>query len=175
MAKLLHEWSRPDPEPDSRYRLPATTTVVVDEAGMIGTPDLRRLVDLTQRNRWRLVLVGDPRQLQPVGRGGLFGELCGNGRVHQLEQVHRFTHAWEAEASLLLRAGDPRALHPYEAIWSTCSSRLPAMIRPCVEDALNLTSTVVYRTLDDGTRIKVEAETLAANDKKQALCDRLAE
>jgi ATP-dependent exoDNAse (exonuclease V) alpha subunit len=48
VAKLLHEWSRPDLEPESRYRLPATTTVVVDEAGMIATPDLRRLVKLAQ-------------------------------------------------------------------------------------------------------------------------------
>jgi N12 class adenine-specific DNA methylase/SAM-dependent methyltransferase len=44
-----------------------------------------------------------------------------------------------------------------------------------VQDALNLVPTVVYRTLDDGTRIKLEAETLAANDKKQALCERFAE
>ena len=61
------------------------------------------------------MLVGDPRQLQAVGRGGLFAELCRNGRVHQLEHIHRFTHRWEAEASLMLRAGDPRALDAYEA------------------------------------------------------------
>jgi hypothetical protein len=115
VAKLLYEWSRPDLEPNSWYRLPAGTTVVVDEAGMIGTHDLHLLVGLAQRNEWRLVLVGDPDQLQAVGRGGLFAELCRNGRVHELEQIHRFTHRWEAEASLLLRAGDPRALDAYEA------------------------------------------------------------
>ena len=82
---------------------------------MIGTRDLSRLVTLAEQNEWRLVLVGDPRQLQAVGRGGLFDELCRNGRVHQLEQIHRFTHRWEAEASLQLRAGDPRALDAYEA------------------------------------------------------------
>jgi conjugative relaxase-like TrwC/TraI family protein len=115
VAKLLYEWSRPDRERDSRYRLPATTTVIVDEAGMIATADLCRLVTLARRNEWRLLLVGDPRQLQAVGRGGLFAELCHNGRVHQLDQIHRFTHAWEAEASLMLRAGDPRAVELYEA------------------------------------------------------------
>jgi conjugative relaxase-like TrwC/TraI family protein len=115
VAKLLYEWSRPDLEPDSPYRLPVTTTVIVDEAGMIGTHDLRTLVGLTRDNEWRLVLVGDPQQLQAVGRGGLFAELCRNGRVYHLEHVHRFTHAWEAEASLLLRDGDPQALDSYEA------------------------------------------------------------
>jgi ATP-dependent exoDNAse (exonuclease V) alpha subunit len=92
VAKLLHEWSRPALEPGSPYRLPNSTTVVVDEAGMIASHDLARLVMLAEHNEWRLVLVGDPRQLQAVGRGGLFDELCRNGRVHQLEQIHRFTN-----------------------------------------------------------------------------------
>jgi conjugative relaxase-like TrwC/TraI family protein len=115
VAKLLHEWSRSDRPPEWFWQLPAQTTVVVDEAGMISTPDLYRLVTLAQRNDWRLVLVGDPRQLQAVGRGGLFAELCTNGRGEQLEQIHRFRHAWEAEASLQLRVGDPRALDAYQA------------------------------------------------------------
>ena len=63
----------------------------------------------------RLVLVGDHRQLQAVGRGGLFAELCANGRVNELELLHRFTHHWEATVLLLLRSGDPRALDAYEA------------------------------------------------------------
>ena len=73
------------------------------------------LVDLAERNGWRLVLVGDPRQLQGVGRGGLFAELCATGRVDELERLHRFTHQWEAAASLQLRRGDPAALDAYEA------------------------------------------------------------
>ena len=66
--------------------------LVVDEAGMVSTPALHQLVSLAETNRWRLVLVGDHRQLQAVGRGGLFAELCANGRVDQLEHLHRFTH-----------------------------------------------------------------------------------
>jgi conjugative relaxase-like TrwC/TraI family protein len=115
VAKLLHEWSHPDRPPEWFWQLPEQTTVVVDEAGMISTPDLHRLVTLARRNDWRLALVGDPRQLQAVGRGGLFAELCTNGRVEQLEQIHRFAHVWEAEASLQLRVGDPRALDVYQA------------------------------------------------------------
>jgi hypothetical protein len=115
VAKLLHEWSRVDRPPEWFWQLPAQTTVVVDEAGMISTPDLHRLVTLARQNDWRLALVGDPRQLQAVGRGGLFDELCFNGRVEALQHVHRFTHRWEAEASLQLRVGDPRALDAYEA------------------------------------------------------------
>ncbi len=115
VAKLLHEWHRPDRPPRPDYQLAAGTTVVVDEAGMLSTPALHHLVTLAESRRWRLVLVGDHRQLQAVGRGGLFAELCTNGRVEELERVHRFTHEWEAAATLKLRAGDPRVLDAYEA------------------------------------------------------------
>ena len=115
VAKLLHELQRPDRPPRPAFRLGSGTTLVVDEAGMLSTPALHQLVTLAQANEWRLVLVGDHRQLQAVGRGGLFAELCANGRVNELERLHRFTHPWEATASLQLRSGDPRALDAYEA------------------------------------------------------------
>ena len=131
VAKLLHEWQRPDRPPLPEYRLRAGTTVVVDEAGMVSTPALHQLVSLAEANQWRLVLVGDDRQLQAVGRGGLFAELCANGRVDQLERLHRFKHDWEAAASLQLRSGDPRALDAYEAhdriIPGTLDDHLAAM------------------------------------------------
>ena len=115
VAKLLHEWHRTDRPPLPELQLPAGATLIVDEAGMLSTPALHQLVTLADRNRWRLALVGDPRQLQGVGRGGLFAELCANGRVDELERLHRFTHPWEAAASLQLRRGDPAALDAYEA------------------------------------------------------------
>ena len=113
VAKLLHEWARPD-GPDPLWRLPGAT-LVVDEAGMLNTADLYQLTRLAGRQDWRLVLVGDPRQLQAVGRGGMFNELCSNGRVIELERIHRFTNQWEAAASLKLRHGDQRALDAYQA------------------------------------------------------------
>ncbi len=115
VAKLLHEWSRTDRAPLDTYRLSVGTTVIVDEAGMIGTASLHRLVGLAECQGWRLALVGDPRQLQAVGRGGLFAELCATGRVHELARLHRFIERWEAAASLQLRAGNPRAIDAYEA------------------------------------------------------------
>jgi ATP-dependent exoDNAse (exonuclease V) alpha subunit len=113
VAKLLHEWDRP-PAPPVPYRLPAGTTLIADEASMLGTGDLDRLVALAQSQRWRLVLVGDPRQLQGVGRGGMFDELCRIGRTHELTTVHRFHHRWEQRATLQLRAGQPSGLDAYE-------------------------------------------------------------
>jgi AAA domain/TrwC relaxase len=113
VAKLLHEWERGDRAPLRDYLLPAGTTVIVDEAGMIGTGAVARLVALADKRHWRLVLVGDHQQLQAVGRGGLFHELCATGRCHELHRIHRFDAKWEAAASLKLRNGDPQALDDY--------------------------------------------------------------
>ncbi|MFN8021450.1 MAG: MobF family relaxase [Acidimicrobiales bacterium] len=113
LAKLLHEHARKGgPRPE--WRLKRGTTVIVDEAGMVSTPDLWRLTDLAQRLDLRVVLVGDPHQLQAVARGGMFPELAATAtRTAELEQVHRFSEAWEAAASLRLRRGDPAVLSEY--------------------------------------------------------------
>jgi AAA domain len=111
VAKLLHEWRGGAPR--YNYRLPPGSTLVLDEAGMVGTAALDDLVTLAVSQQWRLVLVGDPRQLQSVGRGGMFDELCRTGRTHELATIHRFRHRWEQAASLQLRAGNPDALDAY--------------------------------------------------------------
>ncbi len=98
---------------DARRHPPPGTTVVLDESGMASTEDLARLVALAQANRWRLVCVGDPAQLAAVGRGGMFAHWCEALPAHHLEEVRRFTHAWEADASLALRAGEPQVATSY--------------------------------------------------------------
>jgi conjugative relaxase-like TrwC/TraI family protein len=111
VAKLLYEWRGGAPR--DNYRLPPGSTLVLDEAGMVGTGALDDLVRLAVSQQWRLVLVGDPRQLQAVGRGGMFDQLCRTGRTHELATIHRFRHRWEQAASLQLRAGNPDALDAY--------------------------------------------------------------
>lgn len=115
VAKLLYEWQRSDRPPRPRWRLDAGTTVVVDEAGMLNTADLYHLTQLAEVNSWRLVLVGDPHQLQAVGRGGMFHELVHANPHTELDTIHRFTHPWETNASLQLRHADPAALQIYAA------------------------------------------------------------
>jgi len=94
---------------------PAGTTILLDEAGMASTDDLDRLAGLAQARGWRLACVGDPFQLPAVGRGGMFAYWCENLPAIHLEEVHRFTEPWEAEASLRLRAGDSTVAEVYAA------------------------------------------------------------
>ena len=114
VAKLLYELDRPDSD-DSWWDAGPGMTVIVDEAGMLNTSDLSRLVTHAEHRQWRLALVGDPHQLQAVGRGGMFLELCDTGRRVELEHLHRFANRWEAAASLELRRGNPSALDAYAA------------------------------------------------------------
>ena len=84
--------------------------MIVDEAGMLNTGDLHQLTRLADQQHWRLALVGDPHQLQAVGRGGMFAELCATGRTIELEQIHRFRNDWEAAASLQTATRRPDAV-----------------------------------------------------------------
>jgi conjugative relaxase-like TrwC/TraI family protein len=114
LDKLLTEYHHPARAPQPDYRLPGGTTVILDEAGSTATPKLAALAALADSEGWRVVMVGDPRQFSAVGRGGMFGHLVDSHGAVELDQVHRFRHHWEREASLRLRTGDHRALVEYD-------------------------------------------------------------
>ncbi|WP_308190958.1 MobF family relaxase [Pseudonocardia terrae] len=88
--------------------------VVVDEAGMATTADLARIHQHVADAGGKLLLVGDPRQLAAVGPGGALSDLGERGLRYELAEVRRFTHPWEATASLQLRDGNPAALDAYQ-------------------------------------------------------------
>ena len=112
--KLLYEHAKPHGR-DPAYDLPAGTVVIIDEAGMVDTAKLWAYTQLAQRNQWRTVLVGDHLQLGSVGAGGMFAELVNDPDVatFTLTELHRFNHAWEADASLRLRDSDPTVVDDY--------------------------------------------------------------
>jgi conjugative relaxase-like TrwC/TraI family protein len=90
--------------------------IIVDEASMLATADLDRLTRYVATHRARLVLVGDPGQIGAVNApGGMFEHLTAKlgGQVIELTELHRFTHPWEAAATLRLRAGDAGVLDTY--------------------------------------------------------------
>ena len=81
--------------------------IVVDEAAMVGTPELRRLLEVATTRQAKLVLVGDAYQLAPVkARGGMFEQLCDDlPWAQRLSEVWRMRDPAERDASLALRSG----------------------------------------------------------------------
>jgi hypothetical protein len=63
----------------------------------------------------QLVLVGDHRQLGAVETGGLFRLLVADNHAAELSGVRRFSHRWEANATLRLRQSDDSVLGDYQA------------------------------------------------------------
>ncbi len=100
IAKLIYEidkletqWGRGKAHP-----LDSKTVLVIDEAGMVGTRQMARLIDETDRQGARLILVGDERQLQPIEHGGPFrviGEMVGRS---ELKEIRRQRDEWAREA-----------------------------------------------------------------------------
>jgi conjugative relaxase-like TrwC/TraI family protein len=106
LARLLHH-----PE----QHLPTGGVVLVDEAGMIGTRTLTRVLELTEQHHCKLVLVGDPAQLPELEAGGLFAALAQRPEALRLDGHHRQREAWEREALAALRCGQTdRALDAYQ-------------------------------------------------------------
>ena len=92
---------------DNNLAIDRRAVVVVDEASMVGTPELKKLLSAAVAGRAKMVLVGDPYQLAPVkARGGMFEHLCGDLPWSQrLGEVWRMRSAEERDASLALRSG----------------------------------------------------------------------
>ena len=81
------------------------TIVVVDEAAMVGTRKLARLVDACARAEAKLVLVGDPKQLPAIEAGGLFEALASRLGTTQLTGNRRQQHPGERAVVADLRDG----------------------------------------------------------------------
>ena len=151
--------------------LPAIgTTIVLDEAGMAATDDLARLVTLTDRHGWRLVCVGDPEQLPAVGRGGMFAHWCDTLPAHHLEQIHRFTEAWQAQASLDLRRGEPAAAAAYVQHGRVATSHPALVARQVASQYLGVTArgeTLAITTASAGTARTINTEIQHRTHRRQ--------
>ncbi len=90
--------------------------VILDEATLASTRALDTITARAAQVGAKVVLVGDPAQLQSVNAGGAFAMLVSarGDDVPRLTEVHRFAHDWEKTASLRLRDGDAAVIDKYE-------------------------------------------------------------
>jgi conjugative relaxase-like TrwC/TraI family protein len=102
--------------------LDSRTVLILDEAGMTDDPDLNRVLTAARVAGSKVVLVGDDRQLSPVGPGGGLGALIDrwDPAVHWLTDNIRQHNPAERVALAELRHGDvDRAI-----AWMTINDRI---------------------------------------------------
>ncbi|MGH1330670.1 MAG: AAA family ATPase [Paracoccaceae bacterium] len=88
--------------------------VVVDEAGMVGTRQLARVAEGLRNRGCKLVLVGDPDQLQPIEAGTPFRDVVASTGAAKLSEIRRQKQAWQRMASQDLANGQSEsALQTY--------------------------------------------------------------
>jgi conjugative relaxase-like TrwC/TraI family protein len=105
------------------------TVLVVDEAGMVGSRKLTRLLEHAQQAQAKVVLVGDDRQLAAIDAGGGFRALRLRLGASELTENRRQHQAWEREALDLVRSGlvdeAVTAFQAHDRWWPLIPSRPP--------------------------------------------------
>lgn len=85
-----------------RELLPRNGTLVLDEAAMLDSRTMQRIVALAHERNTKVVAIGDPRQIQAVGAGGPFHILADaareTGTFAELNEIRRQKNAWHVDA-----------------------------------------------------------------------------
>lgn len=88
-----------------RGTLDEKTVFVLDEAGMVSSRQMAMFVETVTRAGAKLVLVGDPEQLQPIEAGAAFRAIADRIGYAELETIYRQREQWMRDASLDLARG----------------------------------------------------------------------
>ncbi|MGH6613368.1 Ti-type conjugative transfer relaxase TraA [Sphingomonas sp.] len=99
VASLEHAWAR------DRDRLTSRDVLVVDEAGMIGTRQLQRVLAEAAGAGAKVVMVGDAQQLQAIEAGAAFRLLAERHGAAEIGEVRRQTAEWMREATTAFATG----------------------------------------------------------------------
>ena len=85
---------------NGRGELAKGDVLVIDEAGMVSSRQLARFVGEAERAGVKIVLVGDPEQLQPIQAGAAFRAIAERVGFAELEGVRRQGEEWQRAASV---------------------------------------------------------------------------
>ena len=97
------------------WRVTPGQLVIIDEATLADTRTLATITEQARDAGAKVLLVGDHLQRGSVDAGGSFAMLARRGPTAELTSLWRFSHHWEARASLELRRAHPQVLDTYEA------------------------------------------------------------
>jgi len=103
LASLEYAWAR------DRDHLTRDDVLVIDEAGMVGTRQMRRILEAADRGGAKVVMVGDPEQLQAIEAGAPFRRLVERHGAMEVTEVRRQRDDWQRAATGELATGRTQA------------------------------------------------------------------
>ncbi|WP_025091950.1 Ti-type conjugative transfer relaxase TraA, partial [Brucella intermedia] len=99
LAAWEHAWN------NGRDQLMRGDILVIDEAGMVSSLQMARVLDAAEKAGAKVVLVGDAMQLQPIGAGAAFRAISERIGSAELAGVRRQQDQWARDASKLFARG----------------------------------------------------------------------
>jgi Ti-type conjugative transfer relaxase TraA len=99
LASLEHQWAQ------DRDRLSARHVLVIDEAGMIGSRQMERVITEAEKRGAKVVLVGDPEQLQAIEAGAAFRSIAERHGWAEITDIRRQQEPWQRFATRQLGTG----------------------------------------------------------------------
>ena len=110
IASMEHGWGQ------GRDLLTARDVLVIDEASMVGTRQLERVLSHAAEVGAKVVLVGDIRQLQSIEAGAAFRSIHERHGGTEIGEVRRQREDWQRDATRGLATGRTgEAIHAYDA------------------------------------------------------------
>ncbi len=110
IASMEHGWGQ------GRDPLTARDVLVIDEAGMVGTRQLERVLSHAAQAGAKVVLVGDPQQLQSIEAGAAFRSIFQRHGGAEIGEVRRQREDWQRDATRDLATGRTgEAIHAYDS------------------------------------------------------------
>ena len=99
IASLGHQWGQ------GRELLTASDVLVIDEAGMIGSRQMERVLSAANEAGAKVVLVGDPEQLQAIEAGAAFRSIAERHGGVEITEIRRQQIDWQRDATRQLATG----------------------------------------------------------------------
>ena len=99
IASMEHGWSQ------GRDMLTSRDVLVIDEAGMVGTRQMERVLSHAADAGAKVVLVGDPQQLQAIEAGAAFRAIHERHGGVEITEVRRQHIEWQQDATRHLATG----------------------------------------------------------------------
>lgn len=90
---------------DQRFQPKAGSVIVIDEAGMVSLKDMSLIIDFAKTNHCKVILLGDPDQLQPIMAGAPFRAILENLGFITMQNIQRQVEPLDRQASMNLADG----------------------------------------------------------------------